>query len=67
MLGEGEVFLAAGVADGSGYFTINVANVLVGQYVTATRTTPAGETSEFSRNRLVTPPENTVFVPHTTR
>jgi len=65
--GEGEVFLAAGTADGNGYFTLDVTNLGVGQYVTATRTTPAGETSEFSQNRLVTPPEGTVFVPHVTR
>ena len=50
--GEGKTFIGAGVADGSGNFSVGVSGVTSDQYVTATAIDAAGNTSEFSDNRL---------------
>lgn len=57
--GEGQSYLgfADVTTDGSGNASFNVnlvANVPAGYFVTATATDPAGNTSEFSLNRIVT-------------
>jgi len=47
--GEGRTFLAAGVADASGDFTVAISGVSAGQTVTATATDGQGNTSEFAK------------------
>lgn len=52
--GSGRTFVASGVANGSGAFTIPVGSlVTAGAVLTTTATDPAGNTSEFSRNVAV--------------
>jgi CSLREA domain-containing protein len=48
--GPGRDFVGSGTADASGVFTATVGGLSVGQYVTATSTDGAGNTSEFSLN-----------------
>jgi CSLREA domain-containing protein len=59
--GEGKTFVGSSTADNDGKFTAAVSGVEVGDYVTATATDAAGNTSEFSPNKVVssdnTPPE----------
>ena len=52
--GEGRTFVGSAVAASDGGFTANVAGISVGQYVTATATDGAGNTSEFALNVPVT-------------
>jgi CSLREA domain-containing protein len=47
--GEGRTFLAAGLADASGNFTVSISGVSAGQTVTATATDGQGNTSEFAK------------------
>ena len=51
--GEGQTFIGAATANGSGNFTVSVSGVSSGQWVTATATDAAGNTSEFCLNRVV--------------
>lgn len=51
--GEGRTFVGSATASGGGAFTANVSGVQAGQVVTATATDGDGNTSEFSRNLLV--------------
>jgi hypothetical protein len=48
--GQGKTFVGSGVTNTNGAFTISVSGVAAGQYITATATDAAGNTSEFSRN-----------------
>jgi hypothetical protein len=48
--GQGRTFAGAGNANGSGNFTIALAGVSGGNFITATATDAAGNTSEFSSN-----------------
>lgn len=48
--GEGKTFAGKGVSDSDGKFAIITTSVVVGDYVTATVTDTAGNTSEFSKN-----------------
>lgn len=50
--GEGRTFVGADTASGSGTFVVAVAGVSEGQYVTATATDAAGNTSEFALNMV---------------
>ena len=52
--GEGRAFVGSAVAASDGGFSVNVAGVTVGQYVTATATDGVGNTSEFALNVPVT-------------
>jgi hypothetical protein len=56
--GEGKTFVGSGVAGADGTFTIPLASVVFGDYLTATATDSEGNTSEFSRNILVNNPAN---------
>lgn len=48
--GQGKIFVGAGTTNSNGTFSITISGVTVGQYLTATVTDAAGNTSEFSRN-----------------
>ncbi|HEX5164595.1 MAG TPA: carbohydrate-binding protein, partial [Thermomicrobiales bacterium] len=67
--GEGRTFVGAGVANGSGHFTIPVSGVAAGNVLTATSTDSAGNTSEFSVNVAAnsgstnTPPTASITAP----
>ena len=52
--GEGEHVAAASIGEGGGSVNVNVSGVSTGQWVTATATDAAGNTSEFCLNRKVT-------------
>ena len=52
--GEGRTYLGTAVVGSDGRFSIPVSGLSVGQYVTATATDGAGNTSEFSLNMAVT-------------
>ena len=52
--GEGEVFLNAATPDGTGNWTVVVASLVAGDYVTATTTDASSNTSEFCENVTVT-------------
>ena len=52
--GEGMHFIGSGSANASGEFAVEVSGATSGQYVTATATDAAGNTSEFSANVIVT-------------
>ena len=52
--GEGRTFLGNALVGSDGRFSIPVSGLSVGQYVTATATDGAGNTSEFSLNKVVT-------------
>lgn len=51
--GQGKVFVGSGTTNTNGSFTITVSGVTAGLYLTATATDATGNTSEFSRNILV--------------
>jgi len=48
--GQGKTFVGSGKASTSGSFVVNVTGVALGNFVTATATDAAGNTSEFSAN-----------------
>lgn len=48
--GQGKTFVGAATTTSSGSFTVTISGVTVGQFLTATATDAAGNTSEFSRN-----------------
>lgn len=52
--GQGKVFVGSGTTGTNGSFTVAVSGASGGQYVTATATDAAGNTSEFSQNIQVT-------------
>jgi CSLREA domain-containing protein len=56
--GEGKTFVGTGTALDNGAFTVTLQNVKFGDFLTATATDLNGNTSEFSRNALVTNPDN---------
>ncbi len=56
--GEGKTFIIEGTANASGYFSIQLCGLAVGDKITATQTNDAGNTSEFSEN-LPGPPGGT--------
>ena len=49
--GEGKTFVGSSVAGADGRFVVMLSGVAAGNYLTATATDPAGNTSEFSLNR----------------
>lgn len=51
--GQGKTFVGAGTTNSNGSFAVTISGVTAGQYLTATATDAAGNTSEFSRNILV--------------
>jgi hypothetical protein len=51
--GEGKTFVGSAVASSNGIFKVNVGGVTQGQFVTATATDTAGNTSEFSLNARI--------------
>jgi CSLREA domain-containing protein len=51
--GEGKTFIGSGMSNAQGAFSVAVSGVGGGQLVTATATDRSGNTSEFSRNRVV--------------
>ena len=51
--GEGKTFVGSVTANSDGTFTASVSGVASGDYVTATATDASGNTSEFSRNKVV--------------
>ncbi len=51
--GEGQTFVGSAVADGNGSFVAVISGAVAGNFVTATATDSAGNTSEFSLNLLV--------------
>jgi hypothetical protein len=48
--GQGKIFVGAGTTNSNGSFIVSISGVTVGQYLTATATDAAGNTSEFARN-----------------
>jgi hypothetical protein len=48
--------VGSGVANGAGSFSIAISGAAAGNYVTSTATDGAGNTSEFSLNKLVSNP-----------
>src|SRR5690606_29658006 len=56
--GEGMTFVGSEIADDAGFFTVTVEGVNFGDYLTSTATDIQGSTSEFSRNILVSNPQN---------
>ena len=56
--GQGKTFAGAALAGTDGTFSVTLDNVAFGQYLTATATDPAGNTSEFAQNTLVRDPAN---------
>jgi PKD repeat protein len=52
--GEGQTLLGSGRAGVDGRFAVALTGAAVGAYVTATASDPAGDTSEFSLDHLVT-------------
>ncbi len=54
--GEGRTLVGTGVAAGDGTFSVPVSGVTEREYLTATATDAAGNTSEFSLNRVVGAP-----------
>jgi hypothetical protein len=48
--GQGKKFVGSGTTASDGSFTVTISGVTAGQYLTATATDAAGDTSEFSRN-----------------
>lgn len=51
--GEGKTFIGRGIAAGNGAFAVQVSGVSSGQLVTGTATDSLGNSSQFSRNTLV--------------
>jgi CSLREA domain-containing protein len=51
--GQGKIFVGSGMTNTNGTFAVGLSGVTVGQYLTATATDAAGNTSEFSRNIIV--------------
>jgi hypothetical protein len=51
--GEGKTFVGSAVTSSNGIFKVNVGGVTQGQFVTATATDTAGNTSEFSLNARI--------------
>src|SRR5215218_632032 len=64
--GEGKTFVGSATANIDGTFAVTISGVVAGNYVTATATDAAGNTSEFSLNQAVTtasdttPPETSI-------
>jgi hypothetical protein len=56
--GEGETFLGTATADAKGRFIATLPSGLAGQWLTATSTDAAGNTSEFSEAVQVAVPRN---------
>jgi hypothetical protein len=50
---QGKTFVGSGTTNSSGAFAIAISGVTAGQYLTATATDAAGNTSEFSQNMIV--------------
>ena len=48
--GQGKIFVGGATTTSNGSFSVTISGVSVGQYLTATATDAAGNTSEFSRN-----------------
>jgi hypothetical protein len=48
--GQGKTFVGSGTTSTNGSFTVSVSGISAGQYLTATATDAAGNTSEFSQN-----------------
>jgi CSLREA domain-containing protein len=57
--GQGKTFVGSGTTNTNGSFTVNISGVTVGQYLTATATDAAGNTSEFAFNIIVSGEGNT--------
>jgi hypothetical protein len=55
--GEGEMFVGTATPDAKGRFTVTLPAGLAGQWITATATDSAGNTSEFSEAVLVGVPK----------
>ncbi|MGH3093854.1 MAG: Ig-like domain-containing protein, partial [Gaiellaceae bacterium] len=55
--GEGETFVGTATPDAKGRFTATLPTGLAGQWITATATDSAGNTSEFSEAVLVSVPK----------
>ncbi len=51
--GEGKTFVGEGLTDANGAFSIIMTGVSLNDYLTATATDSAGNTSEFARNREI--------------
>jgi CSLREA domain-containing protein len=51
--GQGRTFVGSGTTTTNGSFTVSISGVTTGQYLTATATDAAGNTSEFSLNILI--------------